>query len=86
MHVPAIILAIAAVEGSMEDDAAAAASFRFDMCEFMDERMSFLPMAAVRVRLRLGELWLSAVVERMGDGAARAVACRGPSDEKGSCA
>ena len=55
MHVPAIILAIAAVEGSMEDDAAAASSFRFDMCEFMDERMSFLPMAAVRL-LRLGEL------------------------------
>ena len=54
MHVPAIILAIAAVEGSMEDDAAAASSFRFDMCEFMDERMSFLPMVAVR--LRLGEL------------------------------
>ena len=69
MHVPAIILAIAAVEGSMEDEAAAASSFRFDMCEFMDERMSFLPMVAVRLRLRLGELWLSAVLRgggRMG--------------------
>ena len=61
---PAIILAIARPAGRWRTRGAR--FFRFDMCEFMDERMSFLPMVAVRLRLRLGELWLFAVLRGGG--------------------